>query len=122
LDSAEYYVKMAEEILVPAKKVFREMEVWNTLSWRRSAFVESESPRGIDSLMLLDEKGRNVSFEYVPQKDEIYFIAENIPANGSAPYRFVHREPGVESKAKKFTSWHSGLDPVTGAVKRLKRN
>ena len=75
--------------------------VFNSLSWERSNPVTLDLPPGYESLTITDHEGNNVPYQRVDDqvlgrsthKDQVVFVAENIPAVG---YKTYYLNPGQE--------------------------
>ncbi len=120
-DSASYYVKQIENVLTPEKKNYTKIEAWNTLSWERSGYIETEAPPGGDDFSVVD----NLNVLIPHQKlagGKICFIAREVPARSKKVFSFVpfRSEPNV--KRGFLSNCTFVIDSVSGAIKSLREN
>lgn len=118
LDSADYYLKQIESKLIPRKKNFKEMEVWNTLAWKRDGYVETNSPESSEPFSIVDDSGNIVPFQKL-KNGNICFIARDIPAESKKVFRLTafHPEPNVRRGF--FPGFTFSIDSASGAIKSL---
>jgi hypothetical protein len=108
-DSATYYVKQIENGLLPQKKKYHQIEVWNTLAWQRSGCVELNAPAGIDTLDIVDSKG-TVMYHQRLKNGKICFIAtdkSNIRLGFFSDFNFSFdtANGSINSLTAKNTEW-----------------
>ncbi len=116
-DSAAYYVNRIENALMPPKKNFKHIEVYNTLSWQRSGYVETDAP-GDSTFSLLDENGRSVHYQALTN-GRICFIAHDIPAYGKNVYTVAPWQKESNKRLGFFSKFIFSVDSVNGSIKSL---
>ncbi len=117
LDSVRYDVQRIEQALLQPGQ-YESFIVYNTLPWVRSGVVEIEWPATLPGDVLLDDSGRIVPTQVLPDGRRI-LVARNVPARGAKRFRLTrldHPAPGEEI-ASGFQMEH---DAETGSIASLR--
>ncbi|MCX6291138.1 MAG: hypothetical protein NT126_05180 [Bacteroidetes bacterium] len=119
-DSAGYYVKQVENGFMSKEKNFSQFEMWNTLSWERSGYVEMNPPEGLRNFSIVDEKNSAIDYQKL-SNGKICFQADHIPPSGKKTYRIVSFKKEPVPSMDLLPEIIMIIDSTNGSVKSLER-
>ena len=116
VDSAKIYTDKIEAALFQAIDKPSTINVYNSLNWRRTGYVETEWPAGLTGNTLIDEKGELIPVQKL-DNGHLAFVAFNVPAGGKRAYRFGPMVKKMPPPIVTFTLFDNNAK--TGAISDL---
>lgn len=116
LDSARYYIDKIDQVLSKGISKPSVITVVNTLSWKRSGYVEVPCPASFRGTSITDEEGKDIPIQKLAD-NKIIFFAKDLPAHGEKHFRFTNT--GKKNKGSFQSKIIYSIDSTTGSVKSL---
>jgi hypothetical protein len=116
-DSAAYFVNKIDSFLFRNELNASHLTVTNTLSWKRSGYVEVNCPPSFKWNMLIDGEGNKLPLQKTAE-GKVCFIAKDIPGNGEKTYRLSVE--GDSSVSQLHPQIEFVIDSTTGGISHLK--
>jgi alpha-mannosidase len=115
-DSAQYYTDVLEAALKEKTISANQISLFNSLPWKRNAFIEIDQPSNEDNKSLIDINGNAVAYQKLSDH-RIGIMANEIPANGKLQFSFTKDVPKLLPAADYKTDY--SIDSTTGAIKSI---
>jgi hypothetical protein len=116
VDSAGFFINEIEASLLKNVSSPSHVKVINTLSWKRSGYVEMDAPETFKYNTLTDEKGNKMPIQKNAD-GKICFIAKDVPAKGEKTYRLSFEGNNLRYPFQPFATFT--VDSMTGSIKHL---